>query len=451
MGSVRVSRRLGAIVAFGAAAAAIVVAVVALLERPLLLLATLACLGIAIGAATFALTRMGWRRSVGFVLAIVALLTPVVLAVAVGGAFPAVLFVLLEVVAAGAARYALGRDVASLKAGVTPGAEVGEALRPVLLMNPSSGGGKVERFGLVEEARRRGVEPIVLEHGDDLRKLAEDAVTKRSADVIGMAGGDGSQALVAAVAMRHDIAYVCVPAGTRNHLAMDLGLDRDDVVGALDAFGPAVERRIDLAMIGDRVFVNNATMGLYAKIVQSPEYRDQKARTALDMLPEMIGPHAEPFDLRFTLPDGSTAPSAHLILVSNDPYQLSKPEGFGSRRSIDGGTLGIVAATFRDSKELARFIHTFASGKGNRYPGWQEWTDSTFEVHSAGPIEVGIDGEAMMLDPPIRFRSVPAALRVRLPRHAPGYSPAASTPRPGRSGIMALWRTALGSQVPIDA
>jgi hypothetical protein len=93
----------------------------------------------------------------------------------------------------------------------------------------------------------------------------------------------------------------------------------------------------------------------------------------------------------------------------------------------------------------------FASGKGNRYPGWQEWTDSTFEVHSAGPIEVGLDGEAMVLDPPIRFRSVPAALRVRLPRHAPGYSPAASTPRPGRSGITALWRTALGSQVPIDA
>ena len=84
MGTVRVSRRLGAIVAFGAGAAAIVVAVVALLERPLLLLATLACLGIAIGAATFALTRMGWRRSVGFVLAIVALLTPVVLAVAGG-------------------------------------------------------------------------------------------------------------------------------------------------------------------------------------------------------------------------------------------------------------------------------------------------------------------------------------------------------------------------------
>lgn len=451
MGSVKASRRLSAIVAFTAAGGAIAVAVGALVQRPLVLLATLACLGIGIGAATYALTRLGWRRTAGFALAVVALLVPSVLAVAVGGAFEAVVFVALEFVASSAARYALGRDTASLKSGPTPGIEVGDAARPVLLMNPKSGGGKVERFGLVEEARRRGIEPVVLAPGDDLTTLAEDAVTTRGADVIGMAGGDGSQALVAAVAMRHDVAHVCVPAGTRNHLAMDLGLDRDDVVGALDAFGPAVERRIDLAGIGDRVFVNNATMGLYAKIVQSREYREQKTRTALDMLPAMLGPGAKPFDLRYTGPDGSQVASAHLILVSNDRYELSRPEGFGSRRSIDGGTLGIVAATFRSSKELARFIQMFASGKENRFGGWQEWTDSTFEVHSTGPIEVGIDGEAMTLDPPIRFRSMPAALRVRLPRHAPGYSPAASTPRPGRAGITALWRTVLGRQVRVDA
>jgi diacylglycerol kinase family enzyme len=447
LGSVRGSRRLSAIVAFTAAGGAIAVAVGALVQRPLVLLATLVCLGIGIGAATYALTRLGWRRTAGFALAVVALLVPPVLAVAVGGAFEAVVFFALEFVASAAARYALGRDTASLKSGPTPGIEVGDAARPVLLMNPQSGGGKVERFGLVEEARRRGIEPVVLAPGDDLTTLAEDAVTTRGADVIGMAGGDGSQGLVAAVAMRHDVAHVCVPAGTRNHLAMDLGLDRDDVVGALDAFGPAVERRIDLAVIGDRVFVNNATMGLYAKIVQSREYREQKTRTALEMLPAMLGPGAKPFDLRYTGPDGSQVASAHLILVSNDRYELSRPEGFGSRRSIDGGTLGIVAATFRSSKELARFIQMFASGKRNCFGGWQEWTDSTFEVHSTGPIEVGIDGEAMTLDPPIRFRSMPAALRVRLPRHAPGYSPAASTPRLGRAGITALWRTVLGRQV----
>jgi diacylglycerol kinase family enzyme len=449
MPSVTASRQLSAIAAFVAAGAAIVVAVVALIERPLLLLATLACLAIAIGSASFALTRTGARRTAGAVFAIAAFVTPVVLSFAVGGALVAIVFVALLAVAGGTARYALGRDVASLKASPTPGVEVGPAARPVLLMNPRSGGGKVERFGLVEEARQRGIEPIVLQPGDDLTRLAERAVG-RGADVIGMAGGDGSQALVAAVAMRHDLAHVCIPAGTRNHLAMDLGLDRDDVVGALDAFGSAVERRIDLAFIGEQVFVNNATMGLYAKIVKSPEYRDQKARTALDMLPEMLGPGAEPLDLRFTRPDGTEVSAAHLILVSNDRYELSQPEGFGSRRSIEDGMLGIVAATFRNSNELARFVQMYATGRGHRFPSWLEWTDSRFEVRSGGPVEVGIDGEAAVLEPPITFRSAPGALRVRLPHHALGYSPAASTARPSLPTLAALLRTAAGRPAAID-
>ena len=149
----------------------------------------------------------------------------------------------------------------------------------------------------------RGIESVVLGPGDDLRGLAEQAVA-RGADVLGMAGGDGSQALVAGVAAAHDLGFVCVPAGTRNHLAMDLGLDRDDLIGALDAFGPAVERRTDLGWVGDQVFVNNATLGLYAKIVQSPAYRGHKMGTALELLPEMLGPHAAPFDLSFVGPDG---------------------------------------------------------------------------------------------------------------------------------------------------
>lgn len=449
MSSVVASRRVTAIAALAAAGGAAVVAVVALIQRPLVLLATLACLSIAIGAASYALTRAGARRTAGALVAIMAFVTPVVISLAAGGALLPIVFLLLVVLASAAARYALGRTVASLKAARTPGIGVRPAVHPVLLMNLKSGGGKVERFGLVEEARRRGIEPIILQPGDDLTRLAEDAVT-RGADVIGMAGGDGSQALVAAVAMRNDVAHVCVPAGTRNHLAMDLGLDRDDVVGALDAFGEAVERRIDLATVDGRVFVNNATMGLYAKIVQSPEYRDQKARTALEMLPEMLGPNAAPFDLRFTGPDGTEISSAHLILVSNDRYELRRPEGFGSRRTIEDGELGIVAATFRDSNDLARFVRLYAAGEGPRFHGWHEWSDTEFEVRSSRPVEIGIDGEAIVLDPPISFRSLPRAVRVRLPRDAPGYSPATSTPRPSLATVGALLRTARGRNVAID-
>ena len=450
MRSVPVARRLSAVVALAAIVGVLAVVVVALARHLLELLVAIACLSLAVGAAAYAVTRTGARRLVAAVVAVVALLAPIVLLVANGQILELLLLLALQAVAGVATRHALGRDIRSLKSGPTPGVAVGPAVRPVLLMNPRSGGGKVERFRLVEEARRRGIDPVVLQPGDDLLRLAGEAVA-RGADVIGMAGGDGSQALVAGVAMRHDVAFVCVPAGTRNHLAMDLGLDRDDVVGALDAFGEAVERRIDLGLIGDRVFVNNATVGLYAKIVQSPEYRDRKVGTALELLPAMLGPLAVPFDLRFTGPDGTEHDSAHLILVSNDRYELDRGEGFGSRRRIDAGTLGIVAARFRSSGDIARFVRLQAAGRARRFPGWAEWTDTSFEVRSDRPVEIGIDGEAMLLDPPIRFRTAPGALRVRIPPHAPGYSPAAARPTPGWSTITALLQTAAGRPVTIGS
>jgi diacylglycerol kinase family enzyme len=448
--SVSPARRMSAVVALATVVGVLAVVVVSVLQRPLVLGVAIACLGVAIAAAAYALTRTGARRLLAAAVAVLALAGPLALVVAYGRLPQLLLLIALLVLAGVVTRYALGRDLRSLKSGPTPGVAVGPATQPVLLMNPKSGDGKVERFHLVEEAKRRGIEPIVLTPGDDLRRLAEQAVD-RGADVIGMAGGDGSQALVAGVAMHYGVGFVCVPAGTRNHLAMDLGLDRDDVVGALEAFGAAAERRIDLGLVDDRVFVNNATMGLYAKIVQSPAYRDRKVATALDMLPGMLGPHAAPFDLRFTGPDGTEHESVHLILVSNNRYELAHPEGFGSRRRIDAGTLGIVTARLQSPSEAARFARMQASGRRPRRPGgWVEWTDTSFQVRSAAPVEVGIDGEAMLLDPPIRFRIVPGALRLRIPPQAPGYSPAAAVPTPGWATLTALWQTAAGRPITIE-
>ncbi|HEV2918191.1 MAG TPA: diacylglycerol kinase family protein [Actinomycetota bacterium] len=449
--SVPLGRRVTAVVALLAPLAVLVVVVVVLLRRPLVLALAVGCVGLGMGAAAYAVTRAGIRRTLAAVLAVLALAAAVALIFAAAGGLLVIgLVVALLLLGAVTTRHALGRDIKSLKSSPTPGTVVGPAARPVLLMNPKSGGGKVERFNLVEEARRRGIEPVVLAPGDDLLRLAERAVAD-GADVVGMAGGDGSQALVASVAAAHDAGFVCVPAGTRNHLAMDLGLDRDDVVGALDAFGEAVERRIDLGLVGDLVFVNNATVGLYAKIVQSPAYREHKVGTALELLPAMLGPDATPFDLRFTGPDGTEHASAHLILVSNNRYQLGSGEGFGSRRSIDGGNLGIVAATFRSPAEIARLLESGASGRNWRPPGWVEWADASFELESGRPVEIGIDGEAMVLDPPIRFRTLPGALRVRIPLGAPGYSPAAAAPTPGWAGITALLRAVAGRPVAIGA
>jgi diacylglycerol kinase family enzyme len=451
MKSVPLGRRVSAVVALLAPVAVLAILVAVLLRRPLVLAASAVCFSLGIGAAAYAVTRPGLRRTLAAVLAGLALAAWVVLLLAAVGRLWVLAAVVGLTLAGGAAtRHALGRDIKSLKSAPTPGEPVGPATRPVLLMNPKSGGGKVERFGLVSEARRRGIEPVVLQPGDDLLALAERAAAA-GADVLGMAGGDGSQALVASVAARHDLGFVCVPAGTRNHLAMDLGLDREDVAGALDAFGQAVERRIDLGLVGQRVFVNNATAGLYAKIVQSPAYREDKIGTALELLPSMLGPDAVPFDLRFVGPDGTEHASAHLVLVSNDRYELGSGEGFGSRRRIDAGNLGIVAATFRTSGEIARLLESEAAGRSWRPPGWVEWAGTSFSLHSGQPVEIGVDGEALVLDPPIEFRTLPGALRVRIPLGAPGYSPAAAAPTKGWATVTALLRTVAGRPVAIGA
>ncbi|MFE6132172.1 diacylglycerol/lipid kinase family protein, partial [Streptomyces sp. NPDC056437] len=316
--------------------------------------------------------------------------------------------------------------------------------RPVLLMNPKSGGGKVERFGLVDECRRRGIEAVPLRPGEDLRELAEEAVA-RGADAIGMAGGDGSHAVVAEVAARHGIPYVVVPAGTRNHLALDLGLNRDDVVGALDAFTDGTERRIDLATVNGRVFVNNASLGLYAHVVQTPQYRDAKLRTAADTMPHFLGPDAVPPDLRFTGPDGTEYSTAQLILVSNGPYLLDRLEGLGTRVRMDSGLLGVVTLTVRDASEAVRFTTLQATGQIRRFPGWRQWTAERFEVRSGGPLAVGVDGEAVTFEPPVVFAAMPGALRLRVPRHAVGVSPAGRAVHLlSRSTVAALVAVCLG-------
>jgi diacylglycerol kinase family enzyme len=299
------------------------------------------------------------------------------------------------------------------------------ARHPVLIMNLKSGGGKAERFHLEDECRARGIEAIVLRPGNDLLELAEDAIA-RGADVIGMAGGDGSQALIATVASKHDVPHVVVPAGTRNHFALDLGLDRDDVVGALDAYADGVEHIIDLATVNGRVFVNNATAGLYAKIVQSPEYRDAKRQTTMDMLPDLLGPTATPLDLRYTGPDGKSYPTAHVILVSNNPYQLHTMAGIGTRERLDLGMLGIVTIRISSAGDVSVITALEATGQPQRYKGWVEWAAPQFRIDSDAPVEIGLDGEALKLDPPLVFETKPAALRVRLPRHAVGRSPAAT-------------------------
>jgi diacylglycerol kinase family enzyme len=282
--------------------------------------------------------------------------------------------------------------------------------RPVLICNPWSGGGKVAKFGLVDLAEDLGVEVVMLDHGLDLGQLARDAIS-RGADCLGMAGGDGSQALVASIAIEHGVPFVCVSAGTRNHFALDLGIDREDPRLSLNAFRDGIERRIDYATIGGRLFVNNVSLGIYATIVQQEAYREAKGETTKSLLPEMLGRTENPFDLQFNEPGGTEVDGAFLIQVSNNPYVLGATLDASQRRRLDTGTLGVVAISARTGTEAAEIFALSALGQRRRSPYWHEFTAKGFEVRSrSGRAYAGVDGEALELDTPLEFEIHPQGL-----------------------------------------
>ena len=265
------------------------------------------------------------------------------------------------------------------------------------------------------------------------------------ADGLAMAGGDGSQAIVAAIAAELDLPYACVPAGTRNHFALDLGVDRDDVVGALDAFVDGGERRVDLAEVNGRVFVNNVSLGLYAEAVQRDGYRDAKLRTIMDTVPDALGPGGAGLDLHWSGQGGTEHSSGAAILVSNNRYRLGRAVGSGTRPRIDDGLLGITVVG------AARGRGT--DGGGAQRP-WREWTAPEFDVDSDDPIAAGIDGEAVTLEAPLHFYIRPAVLRVRIARDHPGASPSALEPEGLWDSVRVLARLAAGHEprpLPSDA
>jgi len=416
------AQRLWALAAVVLSLGTVVLAVVVFITNFPRGLTVLVCVVLAAGVAWWGIQRRGATRSIALVVAGALLLGAIALIVFEGAALQDA----IVLVAFGAALYAA-------REGLKPHAEWPRAEPPdraVLFYNPKSGGGKAERFHLADEARKRGIEPIELQRGQDLETLVRDAVA-RGADGLAMAGGDGSQAIVAMVAAELNLPYACIPAGTRNHFALDLGVDRNDVVGALDAFVNGGERVVDLAEVNDGVFVNNVSLGLYADAVQRPGYREAKMHTILDTVPDVLGPDAAAPNLEWDGPNGRE--SAVAILISNNQYRMGRAIGSGTRPRLDRGVLGITV--------LAPI--TGDRGSISRKLGMQQWTVPEFEVQSGQLVPAGIDGEAVTLQAPVRFRIRPHALRVRVAPHHPGVSPSALAPDRPLDMIATLVRLAL--------
>jgi diacylglycerol kinase family enzyme len=300
---------------------------------------------------------------------------------------------------------------------------------PVLIFNPRSGGGKAIRFGLADEAKKRGIEAVEMRPDESLQTTVEHLLAL-GADGLAMAGGDGSQAQVAAIAAREGIPYACVPAGTRNHFALDLGVDRDDVVGALDAFVNGGERVVDLAEVNGQVFVNNVSIGIYGDAVQRAGYRDAKLKTIVDVIPDVAGAEAPAAEINWRDSDGFAHDGGIGLLVSNNVYRLGRLVGSGTRPRLDAGRLGVTVMESR---------HWLHRGLVRR------WTPESIEVDGADAVPAGVDGEAILLTPPIRFTMRPGVLRVRIAPQHPGCSPSAGLPASVWAGVLMLVRMVMGA------
>jgi diacylglycerol kinase family enzyme len=262
----------------------------------------------------------------------------------------------------------------------------------LLIVNPRSGSARPDAGELADEARKRGIRVHVLGPGEDPATVA----TSTDTDALGMAGGDGSLAAVAAVAVERDLPLVCVPFGTRNHFARDVGVDPGDAIGALEAFATGHERRVDVGRAGERLFVNNVSLGAYARLVHRRE-RHRRRREALARLRALwlLARRHRPLELTV---DGEPV-DARILLVSNNRYALDL-FSLGERPRLDEGSL-------------------YAYRAGGLLPRHWEGPTAMQEVTidtRGGAVPAALDGEPVHLELPVRITIEPRALRVRVPQ-----------------------------------
>lgn len=270
----------------------------------------------------------------------------------------------------------------------------------VLFVNPSSGKGGPSVEELASAAQALGVRVHVLEEDDDLVELARQA----DEEVLGMAGGDGSLGAVAQVAIDRDLPFVCVPWGTRNHFAIDVGLDADDPLSTLAAFGDGVERRIDVGRVGEQLFLNNVSLGVYARLVHRRERRRQRGETFARLRALLISLKDRRRTERFVV-DGQPL-RASAVLVANNEYRVDL-FSIGARERVDEGVLTIYAA------------------HGLRRLRWTERKTASVKIETRrDPTHAAIDGEPALLDSPLELRIEPGALRLLVPRGEEGESEA---------------------------
>jgi diacylglycerol kinase family enzyme len=289
-----------------------------------------------------------------------------------------------------------------------------------LILNPYAGSAAALLRRLTRASRERGIRVRVLEPGEDARLVALE-VADEGAEALAVAGGDGSVAAVAGVAVECGLPLAVVPTGTLNHFARDLGLDLARPLRALAAFASDHhERRVDVGRINGRPFINNVSLGVYAEMLGDPGYRGDKLRVAQTKLQAVLSDPELRRALRITPPDEAPLESVVAVVVSNNPYEFARWDRLGQRHRLDTGTLQISVLDASTLDELERLLAGTSLGAIEFRPAIRHWTSQQLETGVPGEVvRAGIDGEPVALEAPLRFSVDPGALRVLMPESSP--------------------------------
>lgn len=288
-------------------------------------------------------------------------------------------------------------------------------MKAIALINRAN----AERAHVEQALRAAGIDaPVERVAGHRIAARAKSAVGKGAALVI-VGGGDGSVGAAAGALAGGKAALGILPLGTLNHFARDLGIP-SDITEAAQAIANGRARRVDLAEVNGRAFVNNAAVGLYPLMVVDREAqrqrlgRSKRLAMLVASLRTMARFHAS--RLMISTDGGEARIDTPLLFVGNNDYRLAIP-GAGRRASLDEGRLCVMLMR---SKSLPGFLAATARALlGLGRPDDMARLDNVRELtvdSRRRRLAIAIDGEQAELAPPLVFRIRPKALRVVVPR-----------------------------------
>ena len=293
---------------------------------------------------------------------------------------------------------------------------VGQFSAPFLIVNPKSGNGRAIKAHIPKLAGAMGIRVFITKRGDDIEAVARRAVAA-GADVLGISGGDGSIGAVAKIALEHKLPMVVLPGGTRCHFARDIGLEPKRIADALQGFN-GIERRIDVAVINKcRVVLNNVSFGLYADIIDHPDYREHKRDVSRRVLSDLVDGTKQAYDLRFQY-GGRQFRKAVQLLIGVNRYTTLNVFEMGHRKRLDEGVLQIFALTRLNDSLVAKMLSAMSIGRlrGNALPDTYQWMANEFQVDAPdAQLVAGVDGERETYKTPVTIKIMPQALRLYVP------------------------------------